>query len=522
MFNRILRRCAPLLGAATLAAAVLFFWGMHSATPAFSFGGYESSLPNGTSISSRTALFPNGNSCFLCHAWNSSFVRQASTASGSLSAALSPFSMGAGWGGHPALAKQDTDGDGFTNGEELQDPAGAWTSSSAANFGDQTFVSNPNWNQNYPPAPIISSVSGLASNQQVSGKVAVNVALRYAGLSRVEYQFSNASTTRVFSVASPATTDYSAAYCLGYTTAAPGACTAWDSSILPDGVYAVTITAYDKRAASLGGPQTATFQLSAITIKNAVAPTATSVPPTATHTPVPPTATPLPPTATPVPPTATPIVPPTATPLVPPTATPVVPPTATPVVPPTSTPLVPPTVTPIVPAGTAVPCTATSTTYVVKKGDTLYRIAVRFGTTVVAIRRANSIRGNWLTVGQVLTIPVGCRIAPSPTPTEVDSEHDAGEEQHSSDSTESHSSEDIHAPAPTESHLADDQSKSSSTDNQSASQWSDTVHRVYYTVRAGDNLFRIGLKYGVSVPALQAANALHSTNITVGQVLLIP
>src|SRR5689334_9007429 len=40
------------------------------------------------------------------------------------------------------LANQDSDGDGFTNGEELQDPAGAWAIGKP-DPGDVSFVSNP-------------------------------------------------------------------------------------------------------------------------------------------------------------------------------------------------------------------------------------------------------------------------------------------------------------------------------------------------------------------------------------------
>jgi LysM repeat protein len=527
MFTRILRRCAPLLGAASLAAAAFFFWGAGKATPAFSYGGYQSNVPNGDFLFANSAKFPGSNTCLLCHGWNASTPGQIlpSSTAGYLASALRPLSAGAGWGGHSATAQADTDGDGFSNGEELQDPAGAWTpSSGTTNFGDQTFVSDPNWNQNYPPAPKISSVSGLASNQTVSGKIAVNVALRYAGLSRVDYTFSNASTTRTFSVAAPAATNYSAAYCLGSAAAQTGACPAWDSATLPDGVYAVTITAYDKRAASLGGPQAGTLQLSGVTIHNAASvPTATMVPPTntpaPTHTLVPPTATAIvPPTATKVaPPTATAIVPPTATPVVPPTATPVVPPTATSVVPPAATAMVPPPASPVAP-----PCNGTSGTYVVQRGDNLYRIALRFGITVRELQRANNLWGSWIRAGQTLIIPGGCGPASAPKPTEGESEGHSGDDEHKPAPTESQSGDEQHKPDQTQSQLGDDQSKAAPTDDQAGSQWSDAQHRAHYTVKAGDNLFRIGLRYGVSVSALQAANGLSSIYISVGQVLVIP
>lgn len=44
-------------------------------------------------------------------------------------------------------------------------------------------------------------------------------------------------------------------------------------------------------------------------------------------------------------------------------------------------------------------------TYEVKKGDSLYKIARTFGTTIAELRQANSLPGTTLSVGQVLVIP---------------------------------------------------------------------------------------------------------------------
>lgn len=53
-----------------------------------------------------------------------------------------------------------------------------------------------------------------------------------------------------------------------------------------------------------------------------------------------------------------------------------------------------------------VPSTPTTGTYIVKAGDTLYSIAVRYKTTVAAIAKANNITNiNVLRVGQVLKMP---------------------------------------------------------------------------------------------------------------------
>ena len=43
-----------------------------------------------------------------------------------------------------------------------------------------------------------------------------------------------------------------------------------------------------------------------------------------------------------------------------------------------------------------------------------------------------------------------------------------------------------------------------------------------YTVKSGDNLYQIALKYGTTVEAIMQANGLTSTIIIVGQVLIIP
>jgi LysM repeat protein len=110
------------------------------------------------------------------------------------------------------------------------------------------------------------------------------------------------------------------------------------------------------------------------------------------------------------------------------------------------------------------------TVYVVQSGDTLYRIALRYRVTVSAIVAANNLsNANLIRVGQVLVIPTGAPPT-SPPPT---------------------------SPPPASS--------------------------VRYTVQSGDTLYRIALRYRVTVSAIVAANNLSNANfIRVGQVLVIP
>jgi LysM repeat protein len=115
-------------------------------------------------------------------------------------------------------------------------------------------------------------------------------------------------------------------------------------------------------------------------------------------------------------------------------------------------------------------------THVVQPGETLFRIALNSGVSVDALRAANGLAGNLIFVGQTLIIP-GAGVAAAPT-----------------------------QPAP------------------EASSGSGPVPAVNGThvVQAGENLFRIGLKYGVAWQAIQAANNMATPYVYAGQTLIIP
>jgi membrane-bound lytic murein transglycosylase D len=119
-------------------------------------------------------------------------------------------------------------------------------------------------------------------------------------------------------------------------------------------------------------------------------------------------------------------------------------------------------------------------TYRVRRGDTLSRIAARFGVRTRDLMAANGIRSaNKLRVGQVLEIPGGTRVASvSPPPRSAEREATA-------------------ARAP--------------SGNGS------------YRVRSGDTLGKIARRHGVSESALAAENGIRDKRLVkVGQVLRIP
>lgn len=145
-------------------------------------------------------------------------------------------------------------------------------------------------------------------------------------------------------------------------------------------------------------------------------------------------------------------------------------PTATPTYSPTSLGIIP-TNTPIGAGPTPIPPTAVpvtgTTVYTVQRGDTLNRIAARFGTTVDAIVQRNGILNpNLIIVGQQLTLPVTVQQPPAPTP----------------------------VPQPQQPNL--------------------------HVVQPGENLFRISLRYNIPVNTLARLNGIYNVNrIYVGQVI---
>lgn len=108
-----------------------------------------------------------------------------------------------------------------------------------------------------------------------------------------------------------------------------------------------------------------------------------------------------------------------------------------------------------------IPVTSDGETYIVKSGDSLWSIAKRYGVSIDDIKKANNLSSNLLNIGQVLII--------------------SSEEE------------------PPE--IGD---------------------FIVYTVSSGDNLYKIATKYNLTVDDLVNYNDLATTNLSIGQQLLIP
>jgi LysM repeat protein len=135
---------------------------------------------------------------------------------------------------------------------------------------------------------------------------------------------------------------------------------------------------------------------------------------------------------------------------------------------------------------------ASGGTHVVQPGETLFKIGLKYGLSWILIQQANNLPDTRIYAGQTLIIP-SANAAPAPTPVPE-------------------ATPTLEAPPPTETPTPEP------TESAPASSGETIIH----IVQPGDTLFKIGLKYGVRWPAIQAANGLVSTQIFVGQQLVIP
>lgn len=114
----------------------------------------------------------------------------------------------------------------------------------------------------------------------------------------------------------------------------------------------------------------------------------------------------------------------------------------------------------------ASPAGGAAQTYRVQPQDTLFRLGLRFGVTVADLMTANRLTSPLIIPGQTLVLPAGAPAAVTPAPSAAVSGA--------------------------------------------------------YRVQPGDTLFRLGLRFGTTTAALQAANGLSGHTLYAGQTLIIP
>ena len=151
--------------------------------------------------------------------------------------------------------------------------------------------------------------------------------------------------------------------------------------------------------------------------------------------------------------------------------------------------------------------------YTVKRGDTLYKIANEYNTTVDAIKKLNNLESNLLSIGQILYIPESniieetnytiYKIEPGDTLYKIAKQFnttiDIIKEYNNLNNNILQIGQILQIP----------------------NQKIESQNRVY-TVKRGDTLYKIANNYGVTVSEIMNLNNMDSTLLIIGENILIP
>lgn len=148
--------------------------------------------------------------------------------------------------------------------------------------------------------------------------------------------------------------------------------------------------------------------------------------------------------------------------------------------------------------------------YIVKKGDTLYGIARKFGLTVTELKKLNNLISNSLSIGDVLKV--------SKLTSNIDGDNTyivkKGDSLYSI-------AQKYKTDVDTLKKLNNLTSNNLSI-NQILKIPKQSQTNQVYTVEKGDNLYGIARKFNTTVAAIKKLNNLDSDNLSIGQKLLIP
>ncbi len=149
-------------------------------------------------------------------------------------------------------------------------------------------------------------------------------------------------------------------------------------------------------------------------------------------------------------------------------------------------------------------------TYVVQKGDSLYSIAAKLGTTVTELKKENNLTSNTLQIGQVLRIPTK----------EIYEEDENVYVVKKGDT--------LYGIAKANNTTVDEIKKFNNLTSNILSTGqllkipSALLPEATYTVKKGDSLYSIANKYNTTVDELKRINNLTSNILSIGQVLKLP
>ena len=171
--------------------------------------------------------------------------------------------------------------------------------------------------------------------------------------------------------------------------------------------------------------------------------------------------------------------------------------------------------------------------YTVQKGDSLYKIASKYGTTVNDIVSLNNLKSTNLSIGQVLRIPeTYTKEEDMVLPEYINYTVKKGDTLYSIALNNNISVDTIKKDnALTSNNLNIGQVLKIRTMNGNDEILEcfgedyipkETINTITYTVKKGDNLYTIAKKYNTSVTAISNLNNLKNNNLSIGQILKIP
>lgn len=164
------------------------------------------------------------------------------------------------------------------------------------------------------------------------------------------------------------------------------------------------------------------------------------------------------------------------------------------------------------PSATTPAAAAAGQTYVIQDGDTLGKIATKFGVERKALLEANRLsEGQPIYIGETLMVPAGAT-APAPAPAAPANNVAKTTPQIPAPPVPTGNTANANQPAPAK------QESIVVGETKKAAPASTTLH----TVAKGDTLTSLSKKYGTSVESLKTANGLRSDAISLGQSLKIP
>jgi LysM repeat protein len=190
------------------------------------------------------------------------------------------------------------------------------------------------------------------------------------------------------------------------------------------------------------------------------------------------------------------------------------------------------------PKATAAPASGSTTIYVVKPGDSLSVIAHRHGVKTADLRAANGIKGDKILVGQKLKIvgatktPAGTTSAKAAAPKAAAPKMAAPKATASTPKTETKPQATVATPPPAPAATAETVAPApveSAPVKVETTAAPATVSPVAadpnvqtYTVKEGEDLYAVAIRWGVSPSDLKSLNNLTGSELKAGSVLKIP